>query len=373
MGARLVLLAIVCVTGAALTAPVGRASTQARLAGRSVGASDYQSLGDPRVDPPAFASALAGLGVTFTRVWLIDAWATGTGEPGSYDGVLPATRHADGRWDLFAWNAAYFERLREYARAMNARGITPIFTLLELYSWSETKQPLLWVPDQDQGLFRANVNGVRWGPPDEPTLAALPDRWLQAFSCRVITTLDGTRFAIELGNEMRDEAMHDRLVSHLRTTCGYAGEVLVNRDRSHPGLFAAMSIGGRYDRLSIHAAPSIAYLDERHPGGDRFATFRALFDSGIDMARIVVSSDGSRASTDVARAYDYDSLRGVALDILRRGGSYEHQLAIKLRRFTEGRYDLGDLRYDAAFLRELAAATRAAAIGTAPGRWSRSG
>ena len=330
---------------------------QTPIPGGSLGASDYQSLGDPRVDPSAFAQALSGLGVTFTRVWLLDAWATGTGETGSYEGVLPVTRRNDGRWDLFTWNDHYFQRLQTYAREMNQRGITPVFTLLELYSWSEAKQGLLWVPDQDRGLFRANVNGIRWGRPDSPTFGALPDRWLREFSCRVVDTLTGTRFVVELGNEMPDAPMHDRVLAHLRTTCGYSGEVWVNREHDTPDLFSTLDLGRRYDRWSIHGAAALSYLDEpRGKGPSR--TFRALYESGIDMGRIVVSSDGARASTDVELAYDYAGLTAVATDILRRGGSYEHQLAIKLRRFRDGRYDLADVKYDEAFLRGLAAVAR---------------
>jgi hypothetical protein len=123
-------LAVVVLGVVLAQAPGVSSQTVSRIPGGSLGASDYQSLGDPRVDPEEFAAALAGLGATFTRVWLIDAWATGTGETGTYDGVLPVTRRADRRWDLFAWNAAYFERLRAYAGAMNQHGITPIFTLL---------------------------------------------------------------------------------------------------------------------------------------------------------------------------------------------------------------------------------------------------
>jgi hypothetical protein len=347
---------LVAMAGLACQA-VGTPSPQAPIPGGSLGASDYQSLGDSRVDPRTFGRALSGLGVTFTRVWLIDAWATGTGEPGSYDGVLPATRRADGRWDLFAWNEQYFERLRGFAAAMNGHGITPVFTLLELYSWSETKQGLLWVPDQNRGLFRANVNGIRWGQPDSPTFTTLPDRWLREFSCRVVDTLSGTRFVIELGNEMPDAPMHDRVLAHLRTTCGYSGEVWVNREHDGPDVFPALDLGRRYDRWSIHGAAALSYLDEPRGEGP-LRTFRALYDSGIDMGRIIVSSDGARASTDVERAYDYAALRGVAVDILQRGGSYEHQLAIKLRRFRDGRYDPADLKYDEAFLRGLAAVAR---------------
>lgn len=355
-GVGLRLSAFVVIAGLACRI-VGTSSPQVPVPGGSLGASDYQSLGDPRVDPRAFAEALSGLGVTFTRVWLLDAWATGTGEPGSYDGVLPATRRADGRWDLFAWNEQYFERLRQFAAAMNGHGITPVFTLLELYSWSETKQGLLWVPDQNRGLFRANVNGVRWGQPDSPTFATLPDRWLREFSCRVVETLSGTRFVIELGNEMPDAPMHGRVLAHLRTTCRYSGEVWVNREHDRPDLFSALDLGRRYDRWSIHGAAALSYLDEPRGEGP-LRTFRALYDSGIDMARIIVSSDGARASTDVERAYDYAGLAAVATDILRRGGSYEHQLAIKLRRFRDGRYALDDLRYDADFLRAIAPARR---------------
>jgi hypothetical protein len=357
--ARLVLvLASLALAIGPVVAQATRAPLKGGIPGGSIGASDYQSLGDPRVDPKAFGAALAGLGVTFTRVWLVDAWATGTGEPGSYDGVLPATRRADGRWDLFTWNEPYFERLRAFAAAMNGHGITPVFTLLELYSWSASKQGLLWVPDQRRGLFQANVNGVRWGHPDAPTLAALPDAWLRAFACRVVDALGTAVFVIELGNEMPDAAMHDRLATHLRSACGYDGEILVNRDSNGPDVFDEMAIGRRYDRLSIHGASDLGYLDARHAGAGPNRTIRALYDSGIDMARIIVSSDGARATTDVERAYDYAALREVAADVLRRGGSYEHQLAIKLRRFRDGRYTLDDLRYDADFLRAIAAIRR---------------
>jgi hypothetical protein len=354
---------VVVLAGLALVAGFGvaqvtRPSATGGIPGGSIGASDYQALGDPRVDPRAFGAALASLGVTFTRVWLIDAWATATGEPGTYAGVLPASRRSDGRWDLFDWNEAYFDRLREFASAMNRHGITPVFTLLELYSWSESKQGLLWVPDQRRGLFQANVNGVRWGHPDAPTFAALPDAWLRAFACRVVDALGAATYVIELGNEMPDAPMHDRLASHLRQACGYKGQIAVNRDRNDPDLFAEMAIGHRYDRLSIHGAHDLGYLDAAYADASRFRTMRALYDSGIEMARVIVSSDGARATTDVERAYDYAALREVATDILRRGGSYEHQLAIKLRRFRDGRYALDDLRYDADFLRGLAAVRR---------------
>src|SRR5690606_25396947 len=153
----------------------------------------------------------AGLGVRHTRVWLIDAWATGTGETGTYDGFLPIEAPEDAApWDLEAWRGDYFDRVRQFALQMNGQGIVPAFTLLELYAWSENKQGLLWVPDRNQGPWRHNVNGVKWGEPDARTFESLPDPWLREFSRRVLAGLEGTSFVIEIGNEMPNRAMHLR-------------------------------------------------------------------------------------------------------------------------------------------------------------------
>lgn len=322
----------------------------ATIPGRSIGASYYTAATDPRIDPEAFAVALDQVDVTFTRAWLIDAWAVGPNGPGQYAGFLPVERTADGRFDLTRWDEGYFKRIRTFADAMNQHRIVPLFTILELYAWSERKAGLLWVPDANLGPFRRNANGVRWGAPDDPTFETLPDDFLRGFLCRVVDTLRGASWVAEIGNEMPEKPMHYRIRDALRA-CGYTGEITVNRQEDTPGQYANMAIGRDFDRISFHGKGTIEYLDEDFPNEPVFRTFRQFFGSTTYTAdRIIFSSDGCRKSTSVTDAYDYPRLTVVARDALARGFSYEHQLALKLRGFTEGRVDVADVAIDAPFL-----------------------
>jgi hypothetical protein len=336
---------------------------------RGVGASDYASLGDPRVNLGDFAHALGDLGLRHTRVWLIDAWAMGkTNEPGTYVGYVPVRWNpAADAWDLNDWDPAYFDRLREYADQMNRHGIVPVFTLLELYAWSAEKQGLLWVPNQDFSFLRRNIQGIRWGHPDDRTFGAppyegegLPDDWLRTFTIRVLDALGPASYVIELGNEMKEKPMHVRLAQMLRTH-GYGGPIQVNRNEETPGQWRNMMVNTPgFDYLAIHGKDDLGYLDEVWPASQSTEpTYREMWRIA-DASRIVLSSDGARKSVNVDDAYDYPRLTAVFLDALARGAAVEHQLSVKLRRFTHA--DLqwaADLAaYDAPMLRELVAAAR---------------
>ena len=323
-----------------------------------VGGSFYTALTCPWVDPKGYAQALANCGVGLTRLWLLDAWAVNGGEDaGQYPGFLPVKRTSDGRFDLRQWDPAYFDRLQVFAGALRDAKILPQFTLLELYTWAQRKQGMLWVPDANKGPYRSNVNGVRWGDPDDPTFYALPDAWMDEFIGRVLEGLDGRMFTIEIANEMPEKEMHHRIKARVRQT-GYGGPLQVNRNEDTPGQYWNMRIGQQdgFDQLALHGMRTIDYLDVEYPeeaAAGRPTTFRAMWPL-VDADRITLSSDGCRKSTDVADAYDYPALTVVAQDTLNRGGSYEHQLACKLRLFTEGRFDLDDIeRYDGPFLRGL--------------------
>ncbi len=323
-----------------------------------LGASYYTSLTDPRVNVGDFATRLADLGVDLTRVWLLDAWAvSAAGGPGCYDGSVPWVRGADGRYDLWSVDPHYLSRLRQYVEAMTAHGILVQLSGLELYTWSSRKAGLLWVPDAARGPLRLNRQGVCYRDDDAFDRIARPageDAFLEHFYSTVVATLAGLPYTVELGNEMPEKPLHARLAAAWRSA-GYTGSISVNRQEDTPGQFANMKIGqvGGYDRLALHGKRELGYLDEDFPDEPRYRTFRAFYASAPDVGRIVLSSDGCRTSTNVADAYDYVALAEVARDILRRGGSYEHQLAMKLRGFTDGRIDLADLRYDAPFLRSL--------------------
>ena len=355
---RLKLASLVClaVLAAGATPPAAEPRRPA-VEWPAVCASYYTSLTDPDLDLPRFAAWLRDVGVTCTRAWLLDAWALGERDangqfrPGQYDGRYPVVRLGDGRFDLGRWNGSYWTHLRTYVDTMNAHGIWPHLTLLELYTWSDRKADLPFVPTVERNLFRFNVNGIRWGGPDDRTFEALPDGWFARFVCKVHDTLTGTAWVAEIGNEMPDKRMHFRIAATLGG-CGYEGEITVNRDASTPGQFWNMDIGGgTFSRLALHGVLDMGYLDRAFPeeaGAGRPTTFREAWPL-YDASRVIISSDGGGGDPALLP----DLLR-VAKDALARGASYEHQLALKRNRFFgDGKLRMGDLALDEAFLRSL--------------------
>lgn len=314
-----------------------------------LGLSYYTSLTDPRLDLPGFVARLQDAGANLTRVWLIDAWAVGASAgTGCYDGLVPWEKAADGRYDLDRVNPRYLDHLRDYVERMNQAGILPMLTGWELYSWSTRKAGMLWVPDAAKGPFRRNRQGVYYaddGAFEVIGNASGADAFLGHFYARIVETLAGLVYVAELGNEMPEKPLHERLAARWREA-GYAGSFSVNRQDDTPGQYANMQIGVRYDRISYHGKRDLAYLDEDYPREPRYRTFRQFYASDPDPTRIILSSDGCRKSANPDDAYDYDALRAVARDTLDMGASYEHQSRLKLRGFTEGRIDLADLEVD---------------------------
>lgn len=318
-----------------------------------IGASYYTSLTDPRCDPVAFATRLQDAGCSFTRVWLIDAWAVGVNGIGQYEGFVPWERDA-GIFDLERVSGAYLDRLSLYVDAMNAHGITPQLSGLELYSWSDRKAGMLWVPDANLGPFRRNRQGLRYADDSAFTNIATGGRhqFLEQCYTAVVKMLDGLRFLVEIGNELPEKPLHYRLRDAWRRA-GYVGPISVNRQDDTPGQYVNMKIGQEFEDIAYHGKKTWAYLDEDFPREPTFRTFRQFYASGPDFSRITLSSDGARKTTNVEDAYDYAGLRDVARDSMARGGQYEHQLALKLRGFTHGRIDLDDIQYDLPLLKSL--------------------
>lgn len=309
---------------------------------RRIGASYYTSLTDPRCDPTAFAAKLREAGCSFTRVWLMDAWAVGQGT-GCYDGFYPWVKQAGGGYDLASASPSYHARLQVYVKAMNNAGITPILTALERYSWDNAKQGLLWVPDANKGPFRNNIQGLSYTGDDHTyfTLAQSGD-FLCAFYAQCVRTLSGLTYEVETGNEMPEKGLHERIRDAWRSA-GFTGKIACNRQEDTPGQYTNMKVGTAYDGIAYHGKGHLSYLDEVFDREPTHKTFRSFFASGPDFSRITLSSDGCRKSTDVNDAYDYPALAGVAKDILARGGRFEHQSCMKLRGFTHGTIDLNDL------------------------------
>lgn len=320
-------------------------------------ASYYAAPTDPDCDFQALGRFFAECRVTGTRGWLLDAWALGHRNPdgsfqqGQYDGFLPVLRSPDGRFDLTQWNPAYFDRLKLFVQTMNQWGVFCHLTLLELYTWSDRKQGLPFVPDANLGPYRHNVNGVRWGNPDDPTFFSLPDAFLTAFCAKVVQALTGLAWLPEIGNEMPEKAMHERMAVALQAG-GWTGPITVNRNEDTPGQYWNMGIDtGRYQRLALHGKLTMAYLDEEYPDEapvGRPTTFRAMWPL-VDASRVILSSDGGGGNPSL-----HGSLFQVAKDVFTRGGSYEHQLALKRNRFFgDGTLRMADLELDRAFLVSL--------------------
>ena len=306
------------------------------------GASYQQALGNPACDPALLASLLSDAGCDFTRVWAMDAWAVGPNGDGQYSGFVPWLRDSAGVFDLDAPDGRYDQRVHDFVRTMNQRGITVQITTLELYSWSERKQGMLWVPDQHIGPVRHNRQGVQWGHPDDPTFFSLPDDTHRAFLARLCDAVRGLQVCFEIGNEMPEKEMHERIARELLShfSSDWAPELTVNRNDDTPGQYANMRIGTNYDRIAYHGKDSLAYLDEHFPDEPDFQTFRQFYASGTcDPARIIMSTDGCRINNTID-CYDWETLGEVCCDHLDRGLNLEHQSRVKMRPFLEGRLDL---------------------------------
>lgn len=319
----------------------------------SIGLSYYASLTDPRLDIVGFFARLRDAGATLTRTWLMDAWAVDQGGPGQYDGFVPFVRDGNGRWDLYTVRADYLERLRIYVDLANAHGIVPLLTGLELYTWSQRKAGMLWVPDQSQLWMQNNRQGIVYRGDDAFTTLATTGThgWLRSFYGAVVRTLDGLVYAVELGNEMPEKELHYRL-RDLWRAAGYAGPISINRHEDTPGQFSNMKIGRDFEQLAYHGRRDMSYLDEPFEREPTYRTFRAFFGSPACVpGRITLSSDGCRKSVNVGDVYDYEALGAVFRDALARGFAIEHQSALKIRSFVEGRIDLADL--ETSWLRSL--------------------
>ena len=312
------------------------------------GGSYNAGMTNPACDPGLFASLNRDAGGNFTRVNTIDAWAVGPNGTGQYSGFMPWERDAAGVFDLEKPNPKWDERLNSYVRAQNAAGTTVQLTVFDLYSWSERKQGLLWVPDQNLGPFRRNRNGVRWGNPDDPTFLALPDWVMLQHIQRMCAAVKGLAVCFETGNEMPEKDMHIRIAQALRGhfTADWRPDITTNRQEDTSGQYFNMKVGTNFDRIAFHGKDSLAYLDEEFPDepSSRPRTFRDLWDKSwpegkADPKRIIMSSDGCR-SNNTMDCYDWPTLAAVARDHIRRGFTFEHQSRVKMQPFLEGMLDL---------------------------------
>lgn len=294
-------------------------------------------------DVARFAQRCADAGLTrgLTRIWLMDAWAR---EVGGYD---PVVRLSDGRYDLHQWRGDFFERHAEAVQVLNAAGLFVQLTTLELYCWSQRKGTLPGVPDRDENYTRANVNGIRWGDPSDDAMFGapenpkmLPDAWHQELVGRMDETLQAAGcqggYAYELGNEMPEKGLHERLRDMIR---GFNPDVEahVNRNEDTPGQFWNMQIGTKYQRIAFHGLRDLEAIHAEHPDeapAGRPVTFAKMLEKlTAEQRRLVIhSSDGCRSSYSVD-PYNWDDLFEAQQYFAERGCNVEHQSKIKMAYF----------------------------------------
>jgi hypothetical protein len=211
------------------------------------GLSYYDSPNDPRIDLPEFFARLADCGVTTTRGWMECAWAFDQGGTGQYDGYVPwVFDQQTRRWDLEHVNPHWLNRLRTYVELANAYNIVPILSGLNLYAFSERKEGMLWVPNMDTLWFRHNKQGVSYRNDDDLMYHigsdVGPHAFMEQWYRQIVDTLDGLVWHPEIGNEMLEKPLHERLLGLWRRA-GYTGLVQVNRNQDTPGQYANMQIG----------------------------------------------------------------------------------------------------------------------------------
>lgn len=262
------------------------------------------------------------------------------------DDQMPFVRTDDWRWDLYRLDPAWVRRLRATVELCNRFGIVPLLTLLELYSWSFRKK----VPfDQALQWPTYNVNGVRWQSrnreEDDRTLTGLAhDPWLMWFVGQVCQILEGLVWVMEPGNEFPEKPAHLAVAQRVKGATEGAVRVCVNRNEETPGQYQNMDVGeGLVDMISHHGWKTMSFLgrdfspapeEQQKPRNHaRPWTFREFFDNryhnqqsaGIEFNRVVMDSDGCRASDDPVQTYDYPKLGEVMRFCVGKGCSILHQ------------------------------------------------
>ena len=154
---------------------------------RGVGCSEYALLAAP-YDYESFLDIIASYRCKHTRICCWVAWETGI--PGTRAGYFPSKMRPDGKFDLYDWRDDYFDRLTGISRAANQRGILPVFSVKELYTWSERKGG---TPDKSLQPFQNNVNGLYWSDRESDAVwgeIATPGDFIWRFAEKFVEATD---------------------------------------------------------------------------------------------------------------------------------------------------------------------------------------
>lgn len=247
---------------------------------------------------------------------------------------LPFTQLPNGEWDLFAWNAQYFERIQEVKESMNKVGIQIQWTNRELYSWSHRKYGI----QQNNTFWRNNVNGIFWEyDSNDIMFGTFPyDGFSIKWFEKICPLLDLTTNTWEIGNEFPEKGVHERDRDEIRKIVPNA-LIQVNRNDDTPGQYTNMKIGEDYDFIAFHGRllKSIGDLDNIYSKEPDYKTFQEFIDKcPHDRKRVIFSSDGARINKDsdlgITETYDYPVLGRFGKHLKALGYNYEHQSRAKM-------------------------------------------
>lgn len=281
------------------------------------------------LDRKGFIRQMAEWGVTFTDLWLMNSWAYHTPHQ------QPWVQRPDGLWDLEQFSEPWFEDLEWFIDECRANGIVTMITPMDRFVLSKVPDPMHPV--------RRNVQGVRWGEPDEDTfLFAPPDVYLVTLVFEIIRRMGDKLGPIRLANEFPEKPWHFTFAQIIRSFKPDA-DLVVNRQEDSPGQFLNMRVGeGLIDRYQFHwngggngpqsLKHGLSALDAvwpRETEAGRPDTMNKLL-AVVDPNRVIFCTDGARNGGPVERAYNYELIQPLLIEALQRGINVLHQSCIKM-------------------------------------------
>lgn len=272
--------------------------------------------------------------------------------PGLERAVWPWLQRPDGKFDLYAKNPAFWnDKLPRTVELANRYSVLPQFCLVNLYQFSDRKPD---TPDKSLDPFRHNVNGVYWRGDDDFLANELQnDPFLLWFCGELGAALRGSSAAIVPFNEGPEKDLHYAIADAIRTKWPDA-RMVYNRNDDTPGQYQnQLKRQPMGDMIAFHGWKDLGFLKEsfaptarekKAKGYDpkkaaqRPWTFQEFFDNrhhngnkgGYDFTRVVVSSDGSRISSDPVNTYNWPELLKVFQFCAKKGCTIEHQSRAKM-------------------------------------------
>jgi len=283
-------------------------------------------------------------------------------DEGIFQSVAPWPQEADGRYNLGHVNEEYWDITLETIRLAHERGLMMQLCFLDLYGWAASKQGMLWVPNRDWNPVRHNVNGVKWGDPNDDwsyghpeNAQMLPDQTLKAFIAETCRRVPETGVYFRAANEAPQKEMHLRIEDAIREHRPNAF-IITSRNEDTTGQYHNMVVNAGFDGLELHGLDHVNYIHEVMPGKVPDTWPEAWAEA--EPRRVFMSTDGCRNgnTVDIGQSYDYQAVGDVLIDHKRRGFNYSHQSDRKMPPFIIGQWTWDAWDNEKAMLERVASA-----------------